>query len=188
MTILSLLTGLLAAPFFLWSQPEVQVIGGLLFVLHSILDGCDGELARLTYRESRFGGLLDFLSDNIVHVAIFACMAFGWSAEMGGQWPLYFGVAAVIGAGGAGLAIYWLTLRDSDTAGPVYTSVSAGPSRPLTKLLDELSRRDFIYLVLLLSAFGKANWFLALAGIGAPMFLIVVLIVAGRDARRRANP
>ena len=51
----------------------------------------------------------------------------------------------------------------------------------MTKLLDDLSRRDFIYLVFGLSVFGKANWFLALAGIGAPVFLLLVLVVlAGR--------
>lgn len=184
MTVVSALIGIAAAPFFLSSAPSVQMIGGLLFVLHSVLDGCDGELARLTYRESRLGGLLDFWGDNIVHVAVFACMAVGWSLAAGASWPLYLGAAAVIGAGGSALAVYWLTLRDKTGGGPVYTSVSGGPSRGLTRLLDELSRRDFIYLVLVLALFGKANWFLALTAIGAPVFLVLVLAVALRDARR----
>ena len=182
MTFVSMLVGLAAAPFFLWSNPEIQVIGGLLFVLHSVLDGCDGELARLTYRESRFGGLFDFFSDNLVHVAIFACMALGWSVQISADWPLYFGAGAVLGAAGSTAVVYWLTLRRKSGAGPLYTSVSAGPSQRLTKLLDDLSRRDFIYLVFGLSVFGKAHWFLALAGIGAPVFLLLVLVVifAGR--------
>lgn len=179
MTFVSMLVGLAAAPFFLWSNPELQVIGGLLFVLHSVLDGCDGELARLTYRESRFGGLFDFFSDNLVHVAIFACMALGWSVQISADWPLYFGAGAVLGAAGSTAVVYWLTLRRKSGAGPLYTSVSAGPSQRLTKLLDDLSRRDFIYLVFGLSVFGKAYWFLALAGIGAPVFLLLVLF-AGR--------
>lgn len=185
MTFVSMLVGLAAAPFFLWSTPELQVIGGLLFVLHSVLDGCDGELARLNYHESRFGGLFDFLSDNLVHVAIFACMAFGWSAHVSADWPLFFGAGAVLGTAGSAAVIYWLTLRKSSEAGPLYTSVSAGPSQGLTKLLDDLSRRDFIYLVFGLSVFAKAHWFLALAGVGAPVFLVLVVAVAGRDASRR---
>ncbi|MBN4083178.1 CDP-alcohol phosphatidyltransferase family protein [bacterium AH-315-B06] len=180
MTFVSMLVGLAAAPFFLWPQPELQVIGGLLFVLHSVLDGCDGELARLTYHESRLGGLFDFLSDNLVHIAIFACMAFGWSTQISAGWPLFFGAGAVLGTAGSAAAVYWLTLRKATAAGPLYTSVSAGPSRRLTRLLDELSRRDFIYLVLGLSVFGKAHWFLALAGVGAPIFLVLVAAVAGR--------
>ena len=185
MTMVSALIGLLAAPFFLSSSPAVQIIGGLLFVAHSVLDGCDGELARLTYRESRLGGLLDFWGDNIVHVAVFGCMAIGWHLAEAADWPLYLGAAAVLGTAGSAATVYWLTLRKKSGAGPVYTSVSEGPSVGLTKLLDELSRRDFIYLVLVLSAFGKANWFLALTAVGAPVFLVLVLLAARRA--RTAN-
>ena len=189
MTIVSGLLGLAAAPFFLSASPAIQVIGGLLFVAHSVLDGCDGELARLTFRESRLGGLLDFFSDNLVHVAIFSCMAVGWSLAEADPWPLILGALAVLGTAGSAGAVYWLTLRKKTTAGPVYTSVSDGPSGRLTKVLDALSRRDFIYLVLVLSVFGKANWFLALTAIGAPVFLLLVLWAANRDAqRRRAIP
>jgi phosphatidylglycerophosphate synthase len=185
MTIVSGLIGLAAAPFFLSASPAIQVIGGLLFVAHSVLDGCDGELARLTFRESRLGGLLDFFSDNLVHVAIFICMAIGWSLAEGASWPLILGALAVLGTAGSAGAVYWLTLRNKTAAGPVYTSVSHGPSGRLTKVLDALSRRDFIYLVLVLSVFGKANWFLALTAIGAPVFLFLVLWTANRDAQRR---
>jgi phosphatidylglycerophosphate synthase len=185
MTIVSALVGLAAAPFFLSEEPTIKVIGGLLFVAHSVLDGCDGELARLTFRESRLGGLLDFFSDNLVHVAIFACMAVGWSLAEDASWPLILGAAAVLGTAGSAGAVYWLTLRNKTAAGPVYTSVSDGPSGRLTKVLDALSRRDFIYLVLVLSVFGKANWFLALTAVGAPVFLFLVLWTANRDAQRR---
>ena len=185
MTIVSTLVGLAAAPFFLSAEPAMQVIGGLLFVAHSVLDGCDGELARLTFRESRLGGLLDFFSDNVVHVVIFACMAVGWSFAEGASWPLILGASAVLGTVGAAGAVYWFTLRNKTAAGPVYTSVSDAPPGKLTKVLDDLSRRDFIYLVLVLSVFGKSNWFLALAAVGAPVFLFLVLLTANRDARRR---
>jgi phosphatidylglycerophosphate synthase len=185
MTIVSGLIGLAAAPFFLSASPAIQIIGGLLFVAHSVLDGCDGELARLTFRESRLGGLLDFFSDNLVHVAIFTCMAIGWSLAEDASWPLFLGASALIGTAGSAAAVYWLTLRKKTSAGPVYTSVSNAPSDKLTKVLDALSRRDFIYLVLVLSMFGKANWFLALTAVGAPVFLFLVLWTAGRDAQRR---
>ncbi len=189
MTIVSMLIGLVAAPFFLFDAPWLQAIGGLLFVAHSVLDGCDGELARLTYRESRLGGLLDFIGDNLVHVAVFGCMGWGWYAASGSLWPLYLGISAVLGAAGSALAVYWLTLRKTASGGaatgPLYTSVAASPQRSarLTKMLDDLSRRDFIYLVFVLSLFGKASWFLALAGIGAPIFLMLVLFVARREGR-----
>lgn len=185
MTIVSGLLGLAAAPFFLSAEATIQVIGGLLFVAHSVLDGCDGELARLTFRESRIGGLLDFFSDNLVHMAIFACMAVGWAFAEDTSWPLILGALAVLGTAGSAGAVYWLTLRKKTAVGPVYTSVSGGPPSNLTKVLDALSRRDFIYLVFVLSIFGKAGWFLALTAIGAPLFLFLVLWTAIRDTKRR---
>ncbi|MBI2343215.1 MAG: CDP-alcohol phosphatidyltransferase family protein [Deltaproteobacteria bacterium] len=45
--------------------------GGLLFQLASILDGCDGEVAKLTHRSSKFGQLLDTLSDNLTLFSFF---------------------------------------------------------------------------------------------------------------------
>lgn len=195
MTIVSMLIGLTGAPFFLSDTATLQTVGALLFVTHSILDGCDGELARLTYRESRLGGILDFIGDNLVHIAVFGCMGWGWYMASDSAWPLYLGISAVVGAAGSALAVYGLTLRakevkERSTTGPVYTSVAGAgqQSARLTKLLDDLSRRDFIYLVLALSLFGKAAWFLALAGVGAPIFLLLVLFVAWRERRSRTGP
>ena len=79
MTLVSVAIGLFGALFFLSQRPALQTVGALAFLLHSILDGCDGELARLKLQESRFGGVLDFWGDNVVHAAIFGCMAIGWS-------------------------------------------------------------------------------------------------------------
>src|SRR5262249_592510 len=88
MTLVSAAVGLPAAPFFLSASPLWQTLGALIFLVHSILDGCDGELARLKFQESRWGGILDFWGDNVVHAAIFGCVALGWSRAVGADWPL----------------------------------------------------------------------------------------------------
>lgn len=183
MTFVCMLIGLIGAPFFLSADPLIQVVGGFLFVAHSVTDGCDGELARLTYTESRFGGLFDFTSDNLVHVCVFACMAWGWHIHTGSPWPLYFGVGALVGTIGSAGAVYWLTMRKKSGTGPLYTSVStSGDNKKLSKMLDDLSRRDFIYLVFAMSAIGQAHWFVAMTGIGAPIFLILVIGLAVKNA------
>jgi len=181
MTLVSAVVGLAAAPFFLSAAPLWQTAGALLFLAHSILDGCDGELARLKFQESRWGGVLDFWVDNLVHSAIFGCMAVGWSLAIGAGWPLALGAAAVLGTLGSAGFVYWRVMRPKRGEGPLYTSVSTAPAGRLTGLLDALSRRDFIYLVLILSLPGKAAWFLALAAIGAPVFFVMLLVVAARD-------
>jgi phosphatidylglycerophosphate synthase len=183
MTLVSAAVGLAAAPFFLSHSTLWQTAGALIFLAHSILDGCDGELARLKFQESRWGGLLDYWCDNVVHAAIFACMALGWSRAVGAEWPLALGAAAVLGALGSASFVYWRVMRPKRAEGPLFVSVAKDTKNRLVSLMDSLSRRDFIYLVLALSMFGKAAWFLALAAVGAPIFLVLLLIVAAQEAR-----
>jgi phosphatidylglycerophosphate synthase len=189
MTLISAAVGLAAAPFFLADSPLWQTAGALIFLAHSILDGCDGELARLKFQESRWGGVLDYWGDNVVHAAIFACMALGWSRATGADWPLALGAAAVFGALGSASFVYWRVMRPKRGEGPLYVSVAKDTKNRLVSLMDSLSRRDFIYLVVALSLFGKAAWFLALAAVGAPIFFIKQLVVAVMERNPRpAHP
>jgi phosphatidylglycerophosphate synthase len=188
MSVISILVGLCGGPFFLFQTPFLQTIGALLFLVHSILDGCDGELARLRFQESRWGGVLDFWGDNFVHAVIFACMAFGWSRSAAAAWPLWLGGAAVFGTLGAASFVYWRLMRPKDGASAQFTSVSTAPERPLARILDAASRRDFIYLVLVLALIGRSNWFLLLAAIGAPTYLLLVMFLAARERLLAPNP
>ena len=79
-------------------------------------------------------------------------------------------------------------MRRKDGGGALFTSVTSAPDRPLARLLDAASRRDFIYLVVLLALFGRSSWFLVLAAIGAPVYFALVLFAsrAPRPAEGRA--
>jgi phosphatidylglycerophosphate synthase len=196
MSLISVAVGICSGPFFLSSRPCMQTIGALLFLAHSILDGCDGELARLKFQQSRWGGVLDFWGDNVVHAVIFGCMGVGWSLAADSPWPLALGAGAVLGTLGSAGFVYWRLMRSKDGGDTLFTSVSDTPERPLTRLLDSASRRDFIYLVILLALFGRSNWFLVMAGIGAPIYFFLVLFAsrpqvpgeAGSPVAPGANP
>ena len=123
MTAVSVGIGLLGAPFFLSPNAAFQLTGSLLFLSHSILDGCDGELARLKFMESRWGGLLDFWGDNVVHVAIFLCMAAGWGLATQSPWPWLAGASATMATLGIASVIYWHTLRANRSSGPLFVSI-----------------------------------------------------------------
>jgi phosphatidylglycerophosphate synthase len=189
MTIVSVLVGLAGAPFFFTERPASQVTGALLFLAHSILDGCDGELARLKYLESRWGGILDFWGDNVVHVAIFLAISAGWARTLGAPWPLLLGASAALGTIFSALFVYRTTMAPKTSATtPLFTSVVAAPQRSrISVAADALARRDFIYLVVILSAFGKARWFLVLAALGSPAFFLVLLALSrgGKRLERR---
>ena len=180
-TMVSVAIGLFGAPFFLSVNWLWQTVGALLLLTHSIVDGCDGELARLKFQESRWGGVLDFWGDNIVHIAVFACMAAGWSLSAAATWPLFLGVAAVLGTLGSSAFVYLRLMRAKDDSGPLFASVSMAPDQRLARLLDAMSRRDFIYLVLVLALFGKSNWIVILASVGAPIFFSLVIFLVVRE-------
>jgi phosphatidylglycerophosphate synthase len=166
MTGVSLAVGLAGAPFFLSGVPEWQVAGALLFLLHSILDGCDGEIARLKFLESSGGAALDFWGDNVVHVAVFGCMALGWSIASGSPWPLFLGVVAV-----AGTLVAAFAVAPHKVAGPTQTAARSAGAR----MADALANRDFIYIIIALAAFGRSAWFLVLVAVGTPVFVLLRL-------------
>ena len=178
MTLMTASLGLAAAWSFASPALDRQIVGGVLFLLHSILDGCDGELARLKFKESRAGGTLDFWGDNVVHVAVFSAFAIAWSAASGQSWPLILGALAVAGTIlGAGF-VYMHAMRPRPAAGPLLTTVSPTHRSRLTEILDAVARRDFIYIVMVLSLFGKGYWFLAAAAVGTPGFFLALCFVA----------
>jgi phosphatidylglycerophosphate synthase len=185
MTLVCLALGLAAAWSFVSPAPARQIAGGLLFLLHSILDGCDGELARLKFQESRLGGTLDFVGDNVVHVAVFSAFAVAWSAAIGKAWPLVLGALAVSGTVLCAAFIYTYAMKPRPGGGPLLTTVSPVRRTRLARVLDELARRDFIYLVMIFALFGRAYWFLAPVAIGTPAFFLALLVMAlggrGRD-------
>ena len=189
MTIVCAGIGLAGAACFLSAAPARQLAGGLLFLLHSILDGCDGELARLKLLESRWGGVLDFWGDNVVHAAVFAAIAAGWARETGEAWPLGLGALAVLGSLLSAAFVFASTMRGPAASGkPLFVSVTKAPATGVTRVADLLARRDFIYLVLVLAAFGKVRWFLVMSAIGAPVFFLVLVAIMVRGRRAERTP
>ena len=190
MTLVCATLGLLGAWSFASPAPARQIAGGVLFLLHSILDGCDGELARLKFQESRLGGVLDFWCDNIVHVAVFSAFAIAWTTATGESWPLLLGVLAVSSTILSAGFIYSYAMRPRKGGGPLLTTVSPAHQSRLAGVLDALTRRDFIYFVMVLALFGKAYWFLAPVAIGTPVFFAALLVMAhgAGAAARRTSP
>ncbi len=176
MSLISIGIGLIGALLISFPILLLQVFGALLFLLHSITDGCDGELARLKYMESRWGGLLDYWGDNIVHTAVFLAIGIAWEKATGSMIALWLSGFAIAGSLLAAGLVYAVTMRSEKDDGPVYTSTSRKEKKDRwVKIADYLSRRDFIYLVVLLAIFGKLHWFLILAAIGAPVFFLFTL-------------
>jgi phosphatidylglycerophosphate synthase len=89
MTVVVALLGLAAA--WLATSPIwlVQVLAAFVYQLHSIVDGCDGEIARLTRRFTRYGTLLDSIVDDCSNTLFFVGLSIGVSRAIGSSWPLF---------------------------------------------------------------------------------------------------
>ncbi len=182
-TIISILIGLIGAGFISISQGFWQITGALLFLFHSIIDGCDGEIARIKFMESRFGGILDFWGDNIVHAAIFCAIGIEWAARENKAFPLMLSAISVIGTFISAFIIYRSTMKDKKKSGPLYTSVSNTDKKSkIVKLADFLSRRDFIYLVVILAFYRHLDWFLLATAFGTMAFAATLIWIRFKRA------
>ena len=79
--IITFSTLILVIPTFLLLAKGVYpwiFLGGLLIQFISIIDGSDGEIARLKFLKSKWGGLFDAVIDKYVDTAIIAGMSYGY--------------------------------------------------------------------------------------------------------------
>jgi len=71
-TVASLIVGLLAGHLFLYQSPLLNLTGLTLFIVSDVLDSADGQLARTRGSSTRFGRILDGISDNARFVNLYA--------------------------------------------------------------------------------------------------------------------
>jgi CDP-L-myo-inositol myo-inositolphosphotransferase len=72
--------------------------GGVLAQLASIIDGCDGEIARLKYSQSKFGGWFDAVLDRYADAFLLFGLMWHEFASTGAHLPLLLGFAAIVGS------------------------------------------------------------------------------------------
>jgi phosphatidylglycerophosphate synthase len=84
-----------AGAFFALGGRANMLIGAILSVIASILDGSDGEVARLTFQDSAFGCWLETVCDYLYYVFIFAGMMIG----LLGRGPIYWTWGALLFVG-----------------------------------------------------------------------------------------
>src|SRR6202158_1357307 len=72
--------------------------GAIRAVFASILDGCDGEVARLKLQESDFGCWLETICDYFYYLFIFAGMTIGLVRSSGSRIYLVWGGLLLFGA------------------------------------------------------------------------------------------
>ena len=160
-TTLSLAVGWLAAGLY-GSGGAAANVGGLCFMLSFWLDHADGELARMTGRTSRFGHYYDLAAGGAVLIALFIGIGIGLRDGTLGAWAIGLGT----GAGLVTAVIFILRMELERRAG------KAGTRQP--NLLG-FELENVMYLLGPITWLGLLQPFLVMAGIGAPLFALLVL-------------
>jgi phosphatidylglycerophosphate synthase len=154
-SLLSLAIGLVAVWCFWRATPASAFVGVLLYALASIVDHADGEIARLTFQESRLGANLDWTIDTITHAGI--VLGIGISA---GGWLM--GLVGLLAAAGVTLSALFARYLPRE--------IEVGPT--VGGLLKNIANRDLFYLVLL--SFAVLRWLAP-----ALVFLVGLVVAVG---------
>ncbi|MGH8069180.1 MAG: CDP-alcohol phosphatidyltransferase family protein [Candidatus Entotheonellia bacterium] len=174
-TLIALAIGLLAAFCFARGGWLSGVVGALLLQWSAVIDCCDGEVARLTFLESTSGYYLDIVCDNIVHVAVFAGIAWASFQVLEQTYVLLLGGLAALGTTMAFVVV--LVTRHGRARKPLAA---------IDRLIDALANRDFSLILVICALTGTLQWFLWALTIGVNLFWPIVLALA-RQAQRTGH-
>ena len=97
-TIFTLGVSISAGLFYLRGGYWSFLLGAILSWVASMLDGSDGEVARLKLQASAFGAWLETVCDYLYYLFVFAGMAVGLSRNFHTKFYLYCGEALLFGA------------------------------------------------------------------------------------------
>jgi phosphatidylglycerophosphate synthase len=174
-TLASLVIGLSGAALLAGTSYPLQVLGALMLWSCCILDGCDGELARLKLMCSPEGARFDVLADNAVHLAIFIAIPVHIQKMHPGTDFMKPGLLLL---SGFLLSAFW-----------VWRLILARPESrrgPSAAVFERIASRDFIYLVLLLTIFRRLEWFLWAAASGSHLFWLALVGLEAFRLQRKA--
>jgi phosphatidylglycerophosphate synthase len=95
-TLLGGVVGLIGGHLYFYRSVTINLIGFALHVLANALDNADGQLARLTNRQSRTGRIIDSVVDHIIFANIYVHLALRAWTETGSTFALLLAAAAAL--------------------------------------------------------------------------------------------
>jgi len=165
-TLVSFVIALLGAWLFTRQGYLPVLFAGVLIQVSSIIDGCDGEIARLKALGSRFGAFFDTILDRYADLAIAAGVTYGFWLTHPEFWVWLAGIGALSGFLLASYSKKEYQLRFQKP--------------PPLSFLPRLAKRDLRLFVIFLGAVVGQPFF-AMLGVGLISHLAVFwILVRGR--------
>jgi phosphatidylglycerophosphate synthase len=160
------------------------VLAAFLSLAASVLDGCDGEIARLKYQESALGCWIETIGDYSYYLAIFAGLTIGAVRQTG--WTGFHWLGALAFAGTLLSFAILIHLRRRITAGRPerlhsiararFKANPTGLSRLLWKVSFVATRAAMPYGIMALALVNALPLVIVLATIGANIYWISLLL------------
>lgn len=182
---------LIACVFLVRGDYGSIVIGAAIFQAFSILDGCDGEIARAKNLESKFGERLDYFSDFVASLLYVLALGVGLHRSSEGIMCAVLITAneMLLRAGKSQTAVAPSTLHGSFYArhrGMIGHSGLLNLGERFVWWLFQLTKRDMALVVfLMLALLGLAQWILHLWATvaGVSLLLSALAVIRAGSAR-----
>ena len=174
-TIAALMFALVGGAIIATGGWAAGLAGMLLVEFGSIIDGVDGELARLRFQFSRTGQWLDTMVDDVANCAYISGVALNLTSA-GVAWALPLGIAALCAFAATQLTQYALikyVYKSGDLAAIPWAFQSADSlaKTGLRAALPKLLKRDFVVTMFVaFAALGHLDWILVTFSTGAFIF------------------
>jgi len=166
-TTASLVLGLLGAYWLASGSYSWTLAGAFLLWFCCLLDGCDGEVARLKLLCSPSGAAYDLWADHVAHLATFVAIPIAVHRAFPQASFKIPGVLLVTGFLACMFSVWYLVLRKPESE-----------RGPYGLLIERVASRDYVYLIAALALVGHLDWFLYAAGVGSHLFWAALWLVA----------
>jgi phosphatidylglycerophosphate synthase len=188
--------GFYAAWLFSRGSYLTGVAAAALSLAASILDGCDGEIARLRHQESAFGCWLETFGDYSYYIAIFAGLTVGAVRQTG--WRAFYWIGSLALAGTLLSFAILIYLRRAITGGRPdrlhsvakarYQTNSSPWSRLIWRVSFVATRAAMPYGILAFALAGLLPAIVVLAAIGANIYWVSLVSRLGDLLGERLAP
>lgn len=170
-TIANTCIGLASALMFAIPSYGWRLLASVLFLASTTIDGIDGELARLQMCETEWGGKLDVITDNVVHIAVFAGIFIGVYRASANPTFLWLMVVQLAGFAIAALSTF-MAFR-----------IRGPQAQKWIEKVERISGRDFAYLLIGFALFNRLEWFCWGTAFGIYVFAVVLIWLTVRRRR-----
>jgi len=190
-TLFTFLIGVASGVFPMLGSYLGFAVGGVLYQLASILDGVDGEIARVKYLGSRTGQWLDTVCDDLTNAIYLAGVTVGVYRSMGSGLLLGLGVAAVALDVVTVSIMYWLLVvrfRSGTLLGFEWDikkpESRKSPVKRFVSSLEPFMKRDCYAFLFMLFSLANIAWLaLPTSAIGLASTLAVLLMQIMKPSR-----